>query len=309
MINKFPATLQPLIQQGFLDREFQQAVRSKFGYRSCADRIPVTAKICQAITGTRPGLTDGTTENWSAVINHYAPIIDLEMVTSRIGIASQFLQNAYVNGEQSGRALNELARNALFGFYGLDPSRPRCVENASDLTATDTLTMAILLDGVANLRARGVPEIDGAYNCFLDPFSSRQLFADPDFRAFFTGARSANQIIRAGMVNDILGLRFVPMPEHDVRTHPTSPDLVTRRLIVCGRGALVEADLEGLDAEDTRPADALVSVIDGIAMVTREPIDRLQQIIAQSWYWIGGFGVPVDTEAGPQRAVVIEHVG
>ena len=34
-------------------------------------------------------------------------------------------------------------------------------------------------------------------------------------------------------------------------------------------------------------------------MVTREPIDRLQQIIAQSWYWIGGFCTPSDTTTNP----------
>jgi hypothetical protein len=58
-------------------------------------------------------------------------------------------------------------------------------------------------------------------------------------------------------------------------------------------------------------------MIDGVAMVTREPLDRLQQIIAQSWYWIGGFAVPTDVTANQniiptatnsyyKRAVVIE---
>ena len=38
-------------------------------------------------------------------------------MTERVGIASQFLQNAYVNGEQAARSLDELSRNALFGAY------------------------------------------------------------------------------------------------------------------------------------------------------------------------------------------------
>jgi len=60
--------------------------------------------------------------------------------------------------------------------------------------------------------------------------------------------------------------------------------------------------------------------VDGVAMVTREPLDRLQQIIAQSWYWIGGFCAPSDvttvtatvptaTSSTFKRAVTIEHVG
>ena len=47
---------------------------------------------------------------------------------------------------------------------------------------------------------------------------------------------------------------------------------------------------------------------------------RLQQIIAQSWYWIGGFCAPSDTTTNPatiptatnaafKRAVMVEHIG
>ena len=50
-----------------------------------------------------------------------------------------------------------------------------------------------------------VPEIDGVYNCYLDPVSARQLFADPDFKQLFQGATSANQVFRQGMTNDFLG--------------------------------------------------------------------------------------------------------
>jgi hypothetical protein len=38
-IQNFPVSLQPIIQQGFLEREFSQALRSRLGYRACADRV------------------------------------------------------------------------------------------------------------------------------------------------------------------------------------------------------------------------------------------------------------------------------
>jgi len=58
-------------------------------------------------------------------------------------------------------------------------------------------------------------------------------------------------------------------------------------------------------------------VIDGVCLVVREPLDRFQEIIAQSWKWRGGFCVPTDVTANPtiiptagqscwKRAVVIE---
>jgi hypothetical protein len=188
------------------------------------------------------------------------------------------------------------------------------------LTASDTLTMSCLLDAVACLRVNAVPEIDGAYNCHLDPVSARQLFSDPDFKQLFQGATSANQVFRKGMTNDFLGLRFMPTTEVFVQQHPTLPNVMIRRPIICGSGALIEGDFAGMAASDVAPSDSIIAMVDGVAMVTREPIDRLQQIIAQSWYWIGGFCAPSDTTTNPatvptatngayKRAVIVEHVG
>lgn len=438
-IQNFPATLQPIIQQGFLEREFEQALHSRLGYRAVADREEFAVGIGETLTKTRAGLKPSVTtplapatntnldngltpqyfsvEQYTITINSYAATTDLNMVTSGVAIASMFLQNAAINGEQAARSLDELARNVLFAAYfggntrvtatlasagptisvddvrgfqyvfvngvqtpvggsatltvtvggnvytlagcsvdGVNTStvpggisgtltfsgnvavadgtagqtvqaanasvivRPSGRSNTSLLAPTDTLTMGALLDAVAKLRLNAVPEIDGVYNCYLDPVSARQLFADPDFKQLFTGATSANQVFRQGMVNGFLGLRFVPTTEAYVQPHPTIQGLNVRRPIVCGQGALIEGDYAGIAASDVAPKEAIVHVVDGVAMVTREPIDRLQQIIAQSWYWIGGFCAPSDTTTNPttiptatnatfKRAVMIEHVG
>jgi hypothetical protein len=438
-IQNFPAALQPIIQQGFLEREFSQALRSRLGYRACADRVKIAAGIGETITKTRAGLKPSVTtpltpamntnldngltpttwgvEQYTLSINLYAATTDLNVVVERVAIASQFLQNAYVNGEQAARSLDELSRNALFAAYMGGNTRVRTtltsagpvvavddirgfqtvfvngvqqtVNNGNPLTVTiganvysvvgysadatnvstapngisgtlllsgnvtvadgtagntvtaaiastivrpsqrantaligasDTLTMSCLLDAVTKLRLNAVPEIDGAYNCYLDPVSARQLFADPDFKQLFQGATSANQVFKSGMTNDFLGLRFVPTTEAFVQPHPTLPGLMVRRPIVCGQGALIEGDFAGMAETDVAPADSIITLVDGIAMVTREAIDRLQQIIAQSWYWIGGFCAPSDTTTNPstiptatnaayKRAVIVEHIG
>ena len=438
-IQNFPAALQPIIQQGFLEREFEEALHSRLGYRAVADREEFAVGIGETLTKTRVGLKPSVTvpvvpstntnldngltpqtfgvEQYTITINHYAATTDLNMVTSRVGIASQFLLNAATNGEQAARSLDELARNALFAAYfggntrvrttlassgptvavddvrgfqttfvnGMQTPvggsasltvavgannytlvgasadaanvstapggisgiltfsgsvtvndatanntvtagtasavvRPNGRSNTQQLVVGDTLTMSALLNAVALLRINAVPDIDGVFNCYLDPVSARQLFADNDFRQLFTGATSANQVIRKGMINDFLGLRFIPTTEAYVQSHPTVAGAVVRRPIVCGKGALIEGDYAGLAAADVAPKDSIISVVDGVAMVTREPIDRLQQIIAQSWYWIGGFCTPSDTTTSPttlptatnaafKRAVMIEHIG
>jgi hypothetical protein len=438
-IQNFPLSLQAIIQDGFLEREFESALQSRLGYRAVADREPFAVGIGETLTKTRAGLKPSVTtplapatntnldngltpvgwgvEQYTIAINHYASTMDLNMVTSRVGIANQFLQNAFTNGEQAARSLDELARNALFGPYFGGNTRVRTtlgaagpaiavddirgfqlvfvngvqspVSGVNNLTLTigadaytlvgtapdainvstapggvsgvltlssnvtvsdgtagnavqaanasvvlrpnarlttaalavgDTLAMANLLDAVAALRMNAVPDIDGVYNCYLDPVSARQLFADQDFQRLFQGATSANQVFKQGMINDFLGLRFLPTTEAYVQAHPTLAGTVIRRPIICGKGALIEGDFAGMDAQDVAPKDSIVTMVDGIAMVTREPIDRLQQIIAQSWYWIGGFCAPSDTTTNPtviptatnasfKRAVMIEHVG
>ncbi|OYV52249.1 MAG: DUF4043 domain-containing protein [Rhodospirillales bacterium 20-60-12] len=438
-ISNFPIALQPIIQQGFLEREFEQSLRSRLGYRMVADREEFSVGIGETLTKTRAGLKPSITtplavatntnldngltpqswgvEQYTITLNFYAATQDLNMVTSRVGIASQFLQNAATNGEQAARSLDELARNALFApYFGgntrvttnlasagvtitaddirgfttvfingvqaaastLNPLavtvganlyslvsivpdvvngsttpggisgeltfssavsvsdgtasnavqaatastiiRPSARATSSALQATDTLTMSALLDAVATLRRNAVPEIDGVFNCYLDPVSARQLFADPDFRQLFQGATSSNAVFRHGMINDSLGLRFITTTEAYVQPHPSIAGLFVRRPIICGQGALIEGDFAGMGSEDVAPKDALVNIIDNVAMVTREPIDRLAQIIAQSWYWIGGFCAPSDTTTTPntvptatnanfKRAVMLEHIG
>jgi hypothetical protein len=398
-IQNFPTALQPIIQQGFLEREFREDIAVGIGETLTKTRAglkpSVTTPLSPALnTNLDNGLatTSWGVEQYTLTLNFYAATADLNMVTSRVGIASQFLQNAYTNGEQAARSLGELARNALFNAYfggntrvsttltaaglnlqvddirgfqnvfvngvqsAVSSSNPLSVTVGSDIytlvgtaadatststtpngvsgtltfssdvnvadgtqynsvlaatassilrpagrgntaliQATDTLTMGNLLDAVATLRKNAVPEIDGVYNCYLDPVSARQLFADPDFKVLFTG-------------------------EAFVQTHPTISGLYVRRPIICGQGALIEGDFAGIGAEDVAPADSIVTIIDGVAMVTREPIDRLQQIIAQSWYWIGGFCAPSDTTTTPltiptatnaafKRAVMVEHAG
>ena len=212
------------------------------------------------------------------------------------------------------------AGNAVISQLGPTIKRPSARATTALLQATDTLTMSVLLDAVAQLRANAVPDIAGAYNCYLDPVSARQLFADPDFKQLFQGATSGNRTFKSGEIADFLGLRFYPTTQSFVQPHPSIANLFVRRPIVVGAEALIEGDFEGLAATDVAPSDSLISVVDGIAMVIREPLDRFQQIISQTWYWIGGYTAPTDfvtnntivptaNNAVYKRAVAIEHVG
>ena len=106
-IQNFPAALQPIIQQGFLEREFEEALHSRLGYRAVADREEFAVGIGETLTKTRAGLKPSVTvpispstntnldngltpqtfsvEQYTITINHYAATADLNMVTSPRG--------------------------------------------------------------------------------------------------------------------------------------------------------------------------------------------------------------------------------
>ncbi len=433
-IQNFPASLQPIIQQGFLEREFQDGLQSKLGFRAIADRESFANAIGETITKTRRGLkaaattamtpstntnldnglspTGWTVEQYQLAINMYGDSIDLNMVTSRVGIASQFLQNAKVNGEQAMRTLDTLARDALYNSYLGGNTRVRTTlgapaatiavddirgfqtvfvngqlvpvsagntltvtvgadvytligatadgsnvstayngvsgtltfsgnvtvsdgtalnavqsavspsvirSNARNTTAAlvvgDKLHMLDILAGVSQLRDNAVPDVGGAYNFYGDNTQILGLFSDSNFQTLYRGAYGSAEY-RDGQVFELLGARFIPT---NLAPQQTLGGLKIRRGILVGQGALIEGDFEGQAESDIAGDNALVSKVDEVSMVTREPLDRLQQIIAQSWYWIGGFSVPTDLTANTnviptasnsyyKRGVVFESV-
>ncbi|KAF1009492.1 MAG: hypothetical protein GAK28_00130 [Luteibacter sp.] len=440
-IQNFPAALQPMIQQGYLEREFQDGIQSVLGFREIARRETFPNKIGETITKTRPGLkapvttplnpstntnldnglTPGTwtIEQYTLSINQYGDTIDLNTVTNRVGIVEQFLQNAKVNGVQSAQSLDRLARNTIYNAYmggnsrvrvtlgsagtavqvddirgfqfvfvngmmipvngtntmavtvggnvytlvgaaadgsnvstapngvsgtltfsaavsvadgtagndvtaynlgsGVAPFilRPNGRGNTSKIVGTDLLTMGAMLDAVAYLRSNGVPTIGGMYNMYVDPVSARQLFADPDFKLLYQGATGMSKEFRMGRIVELVDVRLIPTTEAYVQN---LNGVRVRRAIICGEGSLIEGDFEGMAAQDIAGNNAQIDVVDDIVHVTREPLDRLQQIIAQSWYWIGGFTAPTDQTVNStivptasasyyKRAVVIEHAG
>jgi hypothetical protein len=451
-IQNMPASLQNAIQQGFLEREFHDSLNSGLGYRAVADREPVSINVGETVTKTRAGLkapvttplvassntnldngmtpTSQTIEQYVLGIDQYADTIDLNIVTSQVGIANQFLLNAKTNGTQARQSLDRIARNALFAGYLGGNSRVRSTLGApaatisvddvrgfetvlgtagsagkfvpvsgtftapvivglnvytligtardgsnvstspggfsgtltfsgnvtvadgtalntvshancpqlirpngkynggsafgiattvNSLVAADLFTLSVIEDAVAALRNNTGMQ-DEMFNLYLDNVSMRQLFADQDFKLMYQGQYGSPEA-RQGKVFQLMGVNFCPTTEALVQAHPSTAGLKVRRPILCAPGALVEGDYAGMQqkAADLAGTNSEIQMVDSVAQVTRGPIDRLAQIVAQSWFWIGGFTVPTDATANSniiptagaqymKRAVVIEHV-
>ena len=163
------------------------------------------------------------------------------------------------------------------------------------------LTMQMILNGKAQLSANAVRPVDesGMYHLYLDPIQAAGLFSDPAFQYLFRGQPNTKEF-REGIVAEILGVRLIETNLNPVQNLSGVGNV--RRGILCGQGALVEGvyTREGYVATDKMDDDDMITLVDGIAHVTREPLDALKQVVTQSWSYIGGFVVPSDITTNTQ---------
>lgn len=190
--------------------------------------------------------------------------------------------------------------------------------SVASLTSADKLTLASIEDAVAMLR-NNTGMKNELFNLYLDNMSMRQLWADSDFKLAFQGQYGSKEM-RQGQVFQFLGCNFIPTTEAPVQAANAAVPAGIRRPILCAPGALVEGDFDGMEqrAIDASGINSVIHTADDVVQVVRAPIDRLQQIVSQAWFWIGGFVAPTDATATSniiptagqtyyKRAVVIEH--
>ena len=174
------------------------------------------------------------------------------------------------------------------------------ISAANDFNA-GKITMDMILTAKATMSANGVQPVSetGMYNYYGDPLQIKGLFSDSAFQLLFRGGANTAEY-RKGIVADLLGVNLIETNLNPVQA--LAGVGTVRRGILVGQGALVEGVFTN-DAyaavDGDSPEDEAITVVDGIAHITREPLDALQQVITQSWSYIGGFAVPSDTTANP----------
>ncbi len=225
--------------------------------------------------------------------------------------------------------------DALVASFAPTVKRPAGHLTTAQMTVQDTLTLGLLQDAVASLRANAVPtQADGTFHVILDDISHRQLMADQDFKVYFA-SRQDSEVIKRQDVYVMLGMTFIPtanayvqLPKTDANggSGGTTTSQVTstiRRPIVLGGECLIEGNFEGLETFLSRQGVSPIAdtmLVDNVLQIVRPPLDRLNRFASLSWHWIGDYAVPTDVTATPsiiptasnaawKRAVVVEHAG
>lgn len=162
-----PAAIQAIMQNGMLDRTFQEALVPMFLFPGIADSEPWQGALGDTKTFTRTGLLTPTTtplagadisgastysiEQWSVTMDQYGTSVDTNMLQSAMTLASKFLEDGKKLGIAAGQSLNRIARGRLYTAYA--GGRSWCTASAT----TDTTFAVADVSGFTKVLVNGVP--------------------------------------------------------------------------------------------------------------------------------------------------------
>lgn len=213
--------------------------------------------------------------------------------------------------------------------------------STNSLSSSNVLTLAGLRAGVTRLRKMYVPTFpDGTYHCQLDATSEAQLFNDSEFQLLNRGQTVSEEEVRNFMIARANGITFIRNEEVPqayntnsansdviygdtvVGSLGTAPGTPVHRPIMYGPNTIREMYIDetqyitdagalGKIGNFHVTANGLAMITDRIRYILRTPLDRLQQVVSQTWSWSGDFAIPTDSLTGDsaqfKRAVVFEH--
>jgi hypothetical protein len=237
------------------------------------------------------------------------------------------------------------------GVFAATRSRRVRVGNGATpdaLTSGSILTLNTIISSVTRLRGQNVPpHADGYYHVHLTPEGEEQIFQDnhwqrlhqslPDSAAyrdlaigravgciFYRNTENPNSFtVNASSILADPGGAGGATFSTDIGGELTNEaGVAIRRALVTGGGVVVEKYLDEskfITEAGVTGKIGMFSVVNGgvsimtqrIRYILRAPLDRLQQVLSQSWSWSGDFPIPSDVVSGDgaryKRAVVIEH--
>lgn len=213
------------------------------------------------------------------------------------------------------------------------------------ISASNSLTLQDINNTVAYLRSQNVPTHgDGMYHLHVSPQGEAQLFKDQQFQRIFQSLPD-NSVYTGATIAELMGVKFLRNNENpgpftvkpgsliatgtQARMAPeigaeviNATGFAPYRALLTGGGVayekyldegafVTEAGITGKIGEFAVVNNGLQVMTDRIRYTLRAPLDRLQQMVAQTWSWSGDFALPSDQTVGNtarfKRAVVIEH--
>lgn len=180
------------------------------------------APLAKALTPLTEGVTpqgkslDVTTI--TAEVSQYGDYITMSDMLDLTAIDNVVVEALKLLGRQGGATLDTVVRNVLqsgtnvmycpkIGTGGAETA----VTSRAGLDTTSKLTVKVVQQAVAKLRAQNAPTISGKYVAIIHPYAAYDLMRDPEWIDAHKYAQPDN--LYEGEIGEIAGVRFVQTTE------------------------------------------------------------------------------------------------
>ena len=181
------------------------------------------APLAKATTPLTEGVTpDGKQLKVTAItstVSQYGDYITQSDVLELTAIDNTIVEATKLLGRQAGATLDTIVRNAMQAGTNVtycpsmaDPDTE--IDSRGELAADSQLTVDVIQQVVAKLRAQNAPTIDGKYVGIIHPYVAYDLMRDPEWIDAHKYANTEN--LYAGEIGEIGGVRFVQTTEAKV---------------------------------------------------------------------------------------------
>ena len=184
-------------------------------FRKFASLAKATTPIVEGVTPDGKSLKVTAIE---ATVNQYGDFITQSDVLELTSLDNTILEATKLLGRQAGLTLDTIVRDVLQGGDNVTYC-PKVAEGGAETAVTSRaaldntcqLTVKVLQQVVAKLRAQNAPTINGKYVAIIHPFVAYDLMRDPEWVDAHKYAKPDN--LYEGEIGEVAGIRFVQTSE------------------------------------------------------------------------------------------------
>lgn len=185
----------------------------------------------KALTAITEGVTpDGNkldVTKITATVAQYGDYITQSDVLELTAIDNTVVEATKLLGRQAGATLDTITRNVLVAGTSVTycpkiaSGAETAVTSRAGMDTTSQLTVDVVQQVVAKLRAQNAPTINGKYVAIIHPYVAYDLMRDPEWIDAHKYAQPEN--LYAGEIGEIAGVRFVQTTEAKIWRDSTCP--------------------------------------------------------------------------------------
>ena len=217
-------------------------------FRKFAPLAKATTPLTEGVTPDGKSLTVSTI---TATVAQYGDYITQSDVLELTSLDNTIIEATKLLGKQAGATLDTVVRNALQAGTNVTycpkisaDGAETAVTSRANLDATAQLTVDVVQQVVAKLRAQNAPTIGGDYVAIIHPYVAYDLMRDPEWIDAHKYAQPDN--LYTGEIGKIAGVRFVQTTEAKIYTGSGCPSgLAVFTSLFLGDGAYGVTEITG----------------------------------------------------------------